>query len=489
MSLDKIKLLIGLSIPFFPHNLYGEILHLHDALNVYVYNTTYVKTQRLAFENAVMEYDNFKKSMLPSLSLNFTPVSFNHSMRLLQNYITGEYNNVEEYSNTISGGLSLVQKVPLTGGVFMVSSNLNFLNEYTNGKQSFSSAPIYLSYSQPLFGGGKSMSFEKTMFNLRNKVAIKDFCTSISTEQQKILALYLDAYSNKMDIHFYSKIVSIGDSVLMHTKVRKDIGKVTEYDYNQIELQHIDNQMALEKSLYAYKSSIRLLENELALYDIELGELTMTNFPMQIDEETVLNLVYKNNPQYQQLEIERINAEYTLHLAKTNNRFNADISLSYGLNQYATTFKDAYYRPDRQQAASVTLSIPVFQWGITRNKLRIAQNNYQTVLLGQESALKNFKKEIQDYVFDYNMSRELIDVADKKYHLSAQQYLFASQKFKLGKMAAIELTNANKDFLQAKQNYISVLKSLFISYYKIRHISLHDFIEDKDLMDLIQTSF
>ncbi len=487
MQLKNIILAIYLSLSFLPY-CYGEGLDLHDALNVHVYNTTFVKTKQLELENSLMEYDNFRKSLLPALSLNFTPVSFNHSMRLIQNYITGEYNNVEEYSNTISGGLSLIQKVPLTGGVFMVGSNLSILNEYTNDKQSFSSAPIYFSYSQPLFGGGKSMSFEKAISKLKNETAIKEYCTAVSAEQQKILALYLDAYSNKMDIHFYSKIVNIGDSLLIHTKIRKDVGKVTEYDYNQIEIQQIDNRIALEKSQYAYKASIRLLENELALYDIELDELTMTDFPIQIDEGTVLNLVHENNPQHYIREMERLNAEYALHLVRTDNRPNANISLSYGLNQYATSFKDAYHRPDRQQAASVTLSIPVFQWGITRNKLRIAQNEYNAVLLGQESELKNFKKEIQDYVFDYNMSRELIDVADKKYHLSAQQYLFASQKFKLGKVAAIELTNANKDFLQAKQNYISVLKSLFISYYKIRHISLHDFIEDKDLTDLIQTS-
>ena len=87
------------------------------------------------------------------------------------------------------------------------------------------------------------------------------------------------------------------------------------------------------------------------------------------------------------------------------------------------------------------------------------------------------------------MNRELVDIANRKYQLSAQQYLFASQKFKLGKMAAIELTNANKEYLQAKQNYMSVLKNLLISYYKIRHISLYDFIENKNLMNLIKTSF
>jgi hypothetical protein len=36
---------------------------------------------------------------------------------------------------------------------------------------------------------------------------------------------------------------------------------------------------------------------------------------------------------------------------------------------------------------------------------------------------------------------------------------------------------------------IQYIKDLFINYYKIRHISLHDFTEDKDLMELFQISF
>lgn len=86
----------------------GIELTLHDALNVHVYNTRYVKAKRLALDNTLMECENFRKSLLPAFSLNFSPVSFDHSMRLLQNYITGEYTNVEEYSSTTSGGLSII---------------------------------------------------------------------------------------------------------------------------------------------------------------------------------------------------------------------------------------------------------------------------------------------------------------------------------------------------------------------------------------------
>lgn len=463
-------------------------LVLYDAINVYVYQTKYVKSRRLALENTRLEYDNFKKSLLPAFSLNFSPISFDHSLRLLQNYSTGEYSNVEEYSNTSSGGISIMQKITATGGIFTLGSSISFLREFTNNNNSFSATPMYLSYSQSLFGGGKSMRFEKAISRLKNEMAIKNFCAAVSTEQQKILTLYLEAYSNKVDIDFYTKTVNMGDSLLIHANLRRDAGKMTDYEYNQVEIQQLDSKMALKKAVYAFSCSVRLLENELSLQEIELGDLSVKDFPSYINEENVLYFVNRNNPEYQALEMERLNAEYALHQTKVNNRFNANISLNYGLNQYAKTFRGAYEHPDQRQAVAVTFSVPVFQWGINHNKLKIAQNEYETVLLEQEDELDKFKEEIHGCVFEYNMSRELMDVASRKYELSAQQYSFAAMRFKLGKMAAIELTDANRDYLQAKQHYLSTLKTLLTNYYKIRHISLHDFMEDRDMVELIQES-
>ena len=471
-----------------PYHSVGKELTLHDALNVYVYNTKYVKGKRLALANTLMECDNFRKSMLPSLSLNLTPISFDRSMRLLQSYSTGEYTNVEEYSNTTSGGVSIMQKIAATGGVLTLGSSLNFLREFTTNNNSFSSTPMFLSYSQALLGGRKSLRLERTMSCLKKEMAMKDFCTSVSTEQQKILALYLNAYSYKLDIDFYTQTVNLGDSLLMHAKLRMDFGKITEYEYNMVELQQLDNKMALERSRHDYSSSIRQLENELSLQDIELAQLSVEKFPRHLDEWDVLDMVNRNNPEYQKLELERVNAEYALHQVRVNNRFNANIALSYGLNQYANTLARAYRHPNQRQAVSVTFSVPVFQWGINRNKLKIAQNEYETTLLEQEYAIENFKDEIHNDVFGYNMSRELMDAASRKYDLSARQYAFAAMRFNTGKIAAIELTDANREYLRAKQNYISVLKDLFTKYYNIRHLALHDFMEGRDMLDLVRES-
>lgn len=466
----------------------GHVVSLQEAVEVHVYNTRYVQKERLAYENSLLEYDNFKKSLLPSISLNMTLVSFNHSMRLLQNYTNGEYSNVEEFSNSSSGDLSISKKIAATGGMLSIGSSLNYLREFTSNNNSFCTSPMYFSYSQSLLGGRRNYLFERSISRLKHDMALKNFCASVSTEQQKILTLYLNAYSCKVDIDFYMQAVNIGDSLLMHAKIRKESGRITEYEYNQVELQQLNNQMELEKSRYAYEIAIRQLGNELLIQNIELDSLSAANFPIRIEEANALELISKNNPTYLNQELSRLNAEYTLYQKKLNNSINANISLCYGLNQYAKTLREAYRHPDQRQSVSITLSIPMFQWGINRNKVKMAENDYLSALLEQETSLENFKEEIYNNVFNYNMSKELAGVAYRKYELSGLQFSFAATKYCVGKIAAIELTNANKEYLKAKQSYLSVLKTLFVNYYKIRHLALYDFIKGKDMVEIIQNA-
>lgn len=184
------------------------------------------------------------------------------------------------------------------------------------------------------------------------------------------------------------------------------------------------------------------------------------------------------------MELRRINADYERYTAKLSTSFNADISISFGLNQYANTFIDAYRTPDKQQSVGITLSIPVYQWGINKNKRKIAENEYEETIIDIEDAKKRFQSQIMEYIFDYNNCVYLLDIARQKYDLALQQYEFASVKYETGKISSIDLTTANKDCLSAKQEYINTITSLYVNYYHIRHVSLHDYVKDMDLMDL-----
>lgn len=463
-----------------------SVVTLDDALNIHIYNTRIVQMHRMAYENSILEYKIFEKSLLPSLEFNFSPVYFDHSLKLLQNAVTAAYFNVEEFSNSASSGLKIKQTLGATGGVLSYGSSLRYLREFTTETNSFSTSPFYANYTQQLFGGRKSFRYRKLISQKEYEVALKNYCTAVTEEEQTILNQYFNAYSAKVDKEYYTRICTIGDTLLMHAKLRFMTGKITEYDFNQIELQQMGNSMSLLKANEDYIHAIRLLEAELGLKDIDVAQPYEALFPVSIASDEVMALIKKNNPEYQKNELQRLNAEYSLLNAKISNSFNANISLTYGLNQYARTLSASYIRPNQQQAVSVTLAIPVFEWGANKDRIKIAQNNYETVLLQQEAATEKFEEYTSETVSAYNRSIGMIGIAEKRHVLSKRQYEFAAMRFAMGKMSMVELIAAESEQLRAKQEFMSVQRELYTMYYQIRHQTMYDFIHNKDLVEQIK---
>ncbi len=103
--------------------------------------------------------------------------------------------------------------------------------------------------------------------------------------------------------------------------------------------------------------------------------------------------------------------------------FNASINASIGFNQVATKLSDAYRDPLQQDMVSVSVSIPLVDWGVRKGKHNIAKNNLNVT------------------------------------QISARQE---------------ELT-VEEDVIMTVGDYISALQNYWLSYFKIRKLTLHDF--------------
>ena len=194
------------------------------------------EVQRLSFENEILQFENYKKGLLPSVSINFSPLNLNRSIVKLQQASDGQYNYVEDYSSSSNAGLSLQQKIPFTGGTLNASTNLSYLNELSQKRHSFSTTPFSISYSQQLYGGGKTFRMEKTIEYLKNEENIKSYCSAISDIQQNALNLFMNAFFASLEKTLSSANKSATDSLLNLAIVRYENRRITETDFSQIEL-------------------------------------------------------------------------------------------------------------------------------------------------------------------------------------------------------------------------------------------------------------
>lgn len=99
-------------------------LSLNNVVNILALESTQARIEKLNFKNKLLQYENYKKGFLPSVSFNLSPFSFNRSLKLLQHPNDGSYTYVDDYTNNSSAGVTVSQKIGLTGGSFTFGSNI-----------------------------------------------------------------------------------------------------------------------------------------------------------------------------------------------------------------------------------------------------------------------------------------------------------------------------------------------------------------------------
>ena len=409
-------------------------ISLHEVIDNLFLHSFAAQIEKFNYQNEILQFENYKKSYLPSLSFNFNPINFNRSLRLLQQPSDGSYTYVEDYSNNSSAGVSVRQKTGITGGELNIGSNINYLNEFSRKRNSFSTTPFSIGYTQQLLGGGTQYLLEKEIEYAKNNVAIKQYCTKLSRIQQQALELYMAALLSKMEQDFALQTTQNTDTVLQLGRIKLDNGYLTEYDFKQIELQSLNARYAYEN---ARKNYIEAQERLAVFLGIETIEVEIPEFdvPFAIETSTAMFYVKRNNPFSKQQEMQTLEAARNLFSAKLSNRFNDNISLNYGINQYAERFAEAYRNGNTRQSVIVGFQIPAFQWGVNKNRIKIAENSYEASKIAQERQLREFENEVKENINSYNHSVKLWLTAEKAYKLSQEQYKMLIQKFSLGKVS------------------------------------------------------
>ena len=443
--------------------------------------------ERLNFENVLLQFENYKKGFLPEVSISMSPLSFNRSIVKLQQASDGQYNYVEDYSSSSNAGISVSQRVPFTGGTLSANSSLNYLSELSQNRHSFSATPFSISYSQQLFGSSKTMRMEKTIAYKRNEEKIKEYCKALTVIQQKALYLFMDAFLASLEQSQSTSNRQSTDSLFRMAKVRHENRRITETEYKQIELQAVNNEYLEENAAKNLEDALRTLTTYLNL-SASLGNIVIETpafrLPMYVNPKIVRFFVRENNPAMLNNEIRRLEAEQNLYSAVLQNRFNANINMSYGMNQYARNIMDVYSNLSRQQSVTVGFTIPFSMWGVNRNKARITRNTYLSSIISIENEIDDFENEIDRTVNNYNHNVNLWQIAERSYRLAQEQYQLTVEEFAIGRSSAYALITSQQEQASAMQKYYTAIRNVYDSYYKLRELTLYDFETQTELKEI-----
>ena len=431
------------------------------------------------------EYRSYRANRLPSLTLNLTPAQYYRD-------ITRRYDSdqdIDIYRSQQSfysfGQLSLTQNFDLTGGTFSVDTDLGYMRSFGhNNYTQFTTIPLRIGYSQSLIGYN-AFRWERKIEPLKYEKAKKEFLYNTEHVAEQATEHFFTLAMAQAEYDLARENAQNTDTLYDIGMQRFKIAAISNADLLTLRLDKVNAQNTLKNKQSALKRAMYSLATFLNMdKETEIRvELPAKPQRIVIEESDAIAAARANNPNFLEMRQNVLEAEQQVDRTRQESRFNASLTASVGFNQVAESLRDAYSHPMQQELVSVSVSIPLIDWGVRKGKYNMAKNNLNVVRTSARQSEISIEEDVIMAVSDFNMQQDLMASAEEALDLSIMAYNETRQRFIIGRADINSLTLSLNRQQEAQRNYISALQSYWQNYYKIRKLTLHDFSTGFSLSD------
>lgn len=483
--MKTVKILIFLIILFQPISVSAIELTLEKVIELANDSSLMAFRYRNMYQANYWQYVSFRADRLPSLSLTATPAKY-------YRYMTQRYDseqNIDVYRQqqmfSASAGLEVTQNFDLLGGSFYLETDLEYmrnfgLNKYTQ----YSSIPIRIGYRQSLLGFN-AFKWERKIEPLRYEKAKKELIYNMESVSEQAVTYFFALALAQAELQLAEENVASCDTLYVIGERRFKIAAISRADLLTLELDKVNARNTLENCRIALKRATFSLASFLGMDKNTEIELQMPGRPLPIDIpiNVALAMAKENNPTLLGHRQTILESERDLNRAKVESRFNASVNASVGFNQVADDLSGAYRSPLRQDLVSISVSVPLIDWGVRKGKVNMARNNLNVSKIAARQDELSIEEDIIMTVSDYEVRQRLIASASEALDLAETAYTQTRQRFIIGKADINSITLSLNRRQEAAKNYISALQNFWLSHYKIRRLTLHDFEFDIPLTE------
>ena len=439
---------------------------------------------RNVYLSGYWEFRNYQAERLPSLTLSLTPAEYYRD-------ITKRYNSeldIDEYRKQQSfyagGKLQMKQNFDPLGGSFYLDTDLEYMRYFgASTYNQFTSVPVRVGYTQELVGYNP-FYWAKKIEPLKYEKVKKELLYNLEEISEQATTYFFTLAMAQMEYDMAKEQLATADTLYRTGEERLKIASISKADLLTLRLDAVNARNTLENAEIDLKRAMFSLASYLNLdKDVQIMlrlPSRPSNLNVQVDE--ALALARDNTPEFlsmtqSALEAEQsvLEAEQSVDKAHKETLFNASFNASVGFNQVASKFKDVYRHPLQQDLVSISVSIPLVDWGVRKGKYNIAKSNLKVAETSAQQQALTLEEDVTMTISDFNVQQRLINSAEEALDIALMAYEETKQRFMIGKADINSLTLSLNRQQEARRNYIRALQNYWLSYYKIRKLTLHDF--------------
>lgn len=438
---------------------------------------------KASFVSSYWAWRSYKASRLPSLNLYGNLASFDRSLRQLQNYETGELVYTSNYNMQNSIGLSISQNITFTGGTLSLYSDLSRIDQFgVDAGKTYYAQPVTLYYEQPLLAYNR-FKWEKKLSPREYEVARRTYIESMENVTINAVQYYFQLMLAKRN---YDKAcTNYENTSQMHAIAaqRMEYGTVTRDEYLQLELRMLNDSISINESSIKVKEAQMLLNSLLGYGEsFEIEPVMEDELPdIWMDYDIVMAKALENSSFRLENEIKTITAESDIAQAKANRGATVSLSAKFGLSNTNSAFRETYKNLLDQEVVGLTFSIPIFDWGMGKGRVKEAEARAAVVRAQVEQAENDYRRQIYTAVGQFNSQRQQCIVSGRASRIAQERYDLMMEKFRNGTATVTDLNTAQSENDEAADKYVNDLSNFWNYYYTLRQLTLYDFMEGKDI--------
>ncbi len=456
-------------------------LSLDSAIAIAVRNGYAASSVKARYLSAKKNAESARRSLWTSVSLSLNVPSYEESLTQQFNPYTGLYEYYHLQYTNLQSALTINQPLVFSGGNLRFTQGILGRNQTTgmtgsttHWKDFFSSFSFEL--TQPILTPNVS-GITQTANEIALEQAESDFLADQMTLVYNVTATFYTVYQIARRVDIAKEQVAQNEESYETSRRKYESGLIPEVDVLQSEVDLSSSRNELlntQQELGQAKNSLRLLLGIPSEEDVAtVGEIEY--HAVELDSSIAVQSALQKRTEVLAAQRRITLAKGDIGMAKSRNDFRFDLTARYGVDRNDTVFKNLFHDFNQSKSASLTISLPIFDWGSNSLGVEAAEVQHKNATEAADYTRQQVGQEVIDLLNRTRVAASRIQVLEKSVDVAQKGYDQSLQRFRNGTITRNDLTLAQQRLTNAKTNILSALVDYKLGLADLRRRTLWDF--------------
>jgi outer membrane protein TolC len=434
---------------------------------------------RAAREGGYWSYRAYQASYRPQLTLAGTVPNFSRVITpVVQPDGTTEFQSVRINNSLL--GLNLSQNIGLTGGQVVVGSQVQRFDDFARSQKRYNNQPFTLGLTQPL-GYFNALKWARRIEPLLYQESQRQYLEDREAIAQRVTELYFDVLLQQVSATVAGQNAQATAELLRVGREKYALGRLSQSDLLQLELNLLDAQQAQTQALLDAESATVSLRTYCALPSPDAGAaapplVVPTPAPrLAVVPAEALRQAQQHRVAVLAFARRQLQATRDVAQARGTTGLLATLSANLGYVNQAPYLLDSYTALQNQQQVALAFSLPLVDWGRRRAIVRTAELARDQTLAAVGQDERNFEQTVLTQANQVPALAGQVRLAARADTLAQRRYAITRATYEAGRLSLTDLTLASAAKDLARRSYILALRAGWVGYYRLRSLTLFDF--------------